>query len=84
MTFTKTTEQDSQYNHLEKMSIKDVLNVINKEDQCVPTAVSKAIPQIEILVTSIVKNLKNGGRLFYMGAGTSGRLGILDASRQFA
>jgi N-acetylmuramic acid 6-phosphate etherase len=80
MTFTKTTEQDSQYNHLEKMSIKDVLNVINKEDQCVPTAVSKAIPQIEILVTSIVKNLKNGGRLFYMGAGTSGRLGILDAS----
>jgi len=80
MTFTKTTEQDSHYNHLEKMSIKDVLNVINKEDQCVPTAVSKAIPQIEILVTSIVENLKNGGRLFYMGAGTSGRLGILDAS----
>ena len=80
MTFTKTTEQDSHYNHLEKMSIKDVLNVINKEDQCVPTAVSKAVPQIEILVTSIVENLKNGGRLFYMGAGTSGRLGILDAS----
>ena len=80
MTFTKTTEQDSHYNHLEKISIEDVLNVINKEDQCVPKAVSKAVPQIEVLVKRIVKKFKNGGRLFYMGAGTSGRLGILDAS----
>ena len=80
MTFTKTTEQDSHYNHLEKMSIKDVLNVINQEDQSVPTAVATAVPQIEALVAQIVKNLKNGGRLFYLGAGTSGRLGILDAS----
>ncbi|AOR27481.1 N-acetylmuramic acid-6-phosphate etherase [Formosa sp. Hel1_33_131] len=80
MTFTKTTEQDSHYNHLEKMSIKDVLNVINQEDQSVPTAVASAVPQIEALVAQIVNNLKNGGRLFYLGAGTSGRLGILDAS----
>ena len=80
MTFTKTTEQDSHYNHLEKMSIKDVLKVINQEDQSVPTAVATAVPQIEALVAQIVKNLKNGGRLFYLGAGTSGSLGILDAS----
>ena len=80
MTFTKTTEQDSHYNHLEKMSIKDVLKVINQEDQSVPTAVATAVPQIEALVAQIVNSLKNGGRLFYMGAGTSGRLGVLDAS----
>jgi N-acetylmuramic acid 6-phosphate etherase len=80
MTFTKTTEQDSHYNHLEKMSIKDVLNVINQEDQRVPSAVATAIPQIEALVAQTVKNLRKGGRLFYLGAGTSGRLGILDAS----
>ena len=72
MTFIKTTEQDSHYNHLEKMSIKDVLNVINQEDQNVPNAVAKALPQIEILVAQIVKNLQKGGRLFYLGAGTSG------------
>ena len=80
MTFTKTTEQDSHYNHLEKMSIKDVLNIINQEDHNVPTAIATAVPQIEALVSQIVKNLQNGGRLFYLGAGTSGRLGILDAS----
>ena len=80
MTFTKTTEQDSHYNHLENRSIKDVLNVINQEDQSVPLAVATAVPQIEVLITKIVKKLKDGGRLFYIGAGTSGRLGILDAS----
>ena len=80
MTFIKTTEQDSNYNHLEKMSIEDVLNVINQEDQSVPIAVATAVPQIKNLVAQIVKNLQNGGRLFYLGAGTSGRLGILDAS----
>ena len=80
MTFTKTTEQDSHYNHLEKMSIKDILKVINQEDQSVPSAVATALPQIENLVAQIVKNLEKGGRLFYLGAGTSGRLGILDAS----
>ena len=80
MSFTKTTEQDSHYNHLETKSIKALLSVINKEDQSVPLAVEKALSQIETLVTQTVKCLQNGGRLFYLGAGTSGRLGILDAS----
>ena len=80
MAFIKTTEQDSHYNHLETKSIKDLLSVINTEDQSVPKAVEKALPQIETLVTQTVKHLQNGGRLFYLGAGTSGRLGILDAS----
>jgi N-acetylmuramic acid 6-phosphate etherase len=80
MSFTKTTEQDSNYNHLEKMTINELLYNINNEDKTVPIAVEKAIPQIENLVTVVVEKLKNGGRLFYLGAGTSGRLGILDAS----
>lgn len=80
MSFTKTTEQDSYYNHLEKMNVKDLLSNINKEDKTVPFAVEKALPQIEILVSEVVNKLKKGGRLFYIGAGTSGRLGILDAS----
>jgi N-acetylmuramic acid 6-phosphate etherase len=80
MDFTKTTEQDSNYNHLEKMSVVELLANINAEDQTVPLAVEKALPQIETLVNHIVENLQNGGRLFYIGAGTSGRLGILDAS----
>ncbi len=80
MNFIKTTEQDSKYNDLEHMSLKNILCNINKEDQEVPLAVEKAIPQIENLVQNIVTKLRNGGRLFYIGAGTSGRLGILDAS----
>ncbi len=80
MAFTKTTEQDSNYNHLEKMSVNDLLTNINKEDKTVAFAVEKAIPQIEQLVVQIVTKLKQGGRIFYTGAGTSGRLGILDAS----
>ncbi|RNL82252.1 N-acetylmuramic acid 6-phosphate etherase [Sinomicrobium pectinilyticum] len=80
MDFIKITEQDSNYRDLEKMSINDILISINKEDQTVPLAVEKAIPQIEALVEQIVGKLKGGGRLFYIGAGTSGRLGILDAS----
>lgn len=80
MSFTKITEQSSRYNHLEKMSITDILNNMNKEDQTVPMAVQKALPQIEALTDQIVSKLKVGGRLFYMGAGTSGRLGVLDAS----
>ncbi len=80
MSFTKTTEQDSNYNHLEKMKILELLSHINNEDKNVPLAVEKAIPQIENLVNQIVLNLKQGGRIFYIGAGTSGRLGILDAS----
>lgn len=80
MSFTKTTEQDSNYNHLEKMSVKELLTNINNEDKTVPLAVEKALPEIENLVKVIVEKLKHGGRLFYIGAGTSGRLGILDAS----
>lgn len=80
MNFTKTTEQDSNYNSLEKMSISELLININNEDKTVPLAVERAIPQIETLVSVIVEKLKIGGRLFYIGAGTSGRLGILDAS----
>lgn len=80
MNFTKTTEQDSKYNHLEKMSINELLSNINNEDKTVPLAVEKALLQIEKLTHQIVEKLKIGGRLFYIGAGTSGRLGILDAS----
>ncbi|WP_299012472.1 N-acetylmuramic acid 6-phosphate etherase [uncultured Polaribacter sp.] len=80
MDFTKTTEQDSNYNHLEKMTVKELLTNINTEDKTVPLAVEKALPQIEKLTSAIVEKLQNGGRLFYIGAGTSGRLGILDAS----
>ena len=80
MTFTKTTEQDSNYNHLEKMSVSELLFNINNEDKLVPLAVEKSLPQIEALTTQVVNKLKDGGRLFYIGAGTSGRLGILDAS----
>ena len=80
MCYTKTTELDSNYNHLEKMSTSELLTYINNEDKTVALSVEKAIPQIELLSKIIVKKLKNGGRLFYIGAGTSGRLGILDAS----
>ncbi|MCG2611910.1 N-acetylmuramic acid 6-phosphate etherase [Flavobacterium sp. SM15] len=80
MTFTKTTEQSSNYEHLENMSVQDLLTNINNEDKTVPLAVEKALPQIEVLVSKIVDQMKKGGRLFYIGAGTSGRLGIVDAS----
>jgi N-acetylmuramic acid 6-phosphate etherase len=80
MDFTKTTEQSSNYNHLEKMTINELLTNINNEDLTIAQAVKIAIPQIEELVNKIVEQLKIGGRLFYIGAGTSGRLGILDAS----
>ncbi len=80
MNFTKTTEQDSLYSNLEKMETIKILQNINKEDKKVALAVEKAIPQVEKLVNAVIKKLKNGGRLFYIGAGTSGRLGILDAS----
>jgi N-acetylmuramic acid 6-phosphate etherase len=80
MTFTKTTEQSSKYEHLEKMSVEELLFNINQEDQTVPLAVEKAMPQIAALVAEIVTKMKLGGRLFYIGAGTSGRLGVVDAS----
>ncbi len=78
--FIKVTEQSSTYRHLEKMSILELLQNINHEDKTVPDAVSKAIPQIEKLVAAITDKMLDGGRLFYIGAGTSGRLGIVDAS----
>lgn len=80
MSFTKTTEQPSNYNHLEKMNVGQLLRNINAEDKTITFAVEKVIPIIEKLVIAIVKRMKKGGRLFYIGAGTSGRLGILDAS----
>ncbi|RWX00486.1 N-acetylmuramic acid 6-phosphate etherase [Flavobacterium cerinum] len=80
MSFTRITEQSSKYEHLEKMSITDLLQNINNEDKTVPLAIEKALPQIESLVKRVVDRLKDGGRLFYIGAGTSGRLGIVDAS----
>ncbi len=80
MNFTKVTEQDSHYDDLEKMSINTLLQNINAEDKTVPLAVEKVIPNIEALVEQVVGKLRDGGRLFYMGAGTSGRLGIVDAS----
>ena len=80
MNFTKTTEQSSKYEHLEKMSVSELLSNINNEDKTVPLAVEKALPQIEQLVSKVVEKMKLGGRLFYIGAGTSGRLGIVDAS----
>jgi len=76
----RVTEQSSKYNHLEKMSTNELLVSINNEDKTVPLAVEKCIPQIEKLVDGIVERMERGGRLFYLGAGTSGRLGILDAS----
>ncbi len=76
----KTTESDSYYNQLEKMTVNELLLNINKEDKTVPLSIEKVIPNIEALVNVIVEKLKTGGRLFYIGAGTSGRLGIVDAS----
>jgi N-acetylmuramic acid 6-phosphate etherase len=75
-----TTERESHYNHLEQMSIADILQNINKEDKTVPLAVEKAMPQIEKLAAAVTAKMKVGGRLFYIGAGTSGRLGVVDAS----
>lgn len=80
MAFIKISEQSSLYDDLEKKSIHELLADINTEDKKVALAVEKAIPQIEKLVTQIVPRMRKGGRIFYMGAGTSGRLGVLDAS----
>lgn len=74
------TEGASNFDNLEQMSVKELLENINREDQTVPLAVEKAIPQIEALVKAVAEKMKSGGRLFYIGAGTSGRLGIVDAS----
>lgn len=80
MTFIKITEQPSLYDNLENKSVLEILTEMNQEDQKVALAVQKTIPEVEKLVTGIVERMKRGGRLFYIGAGTSGRLGVLDAS----
>ncbi|MCX6319512.1 MAG: N-acetylmuramic acid 6-phosphate etherase [Bacteroidetes bacterium] len=80
MAFEKITEHTSLYRHLEKMPMHDLLVNINQEDQTVPAAVEKAIPQIEKLAEAAADKMLMGGRMFYIGAGTSGRLGIVDAS----
>lgn len=76
----RITEQPSQYDHLECMSTEDMLHYINLEDQSVALAVQKVLPNVVQLVDNIVERMKRGGRMFYIGAGTSGRLGVLDAS----
>ena len=80
MSVNSVTEESSYYDDLEHMSVRDLLLNMNKEDHKVPMAVAKVIPQIEALVKEIVRRFEKGGRLFYIGAGTSGRLGVLDAS----
>lgn len=76
----KTTEAESNHQNLEHKSVEELLIGINNEDKTVPFVIEKAIPSIMLLIEEIVAKLKMGGRLFYMGAGTSGRLGIVDAS----
>ncbi len=78
--FIETTEAPSLYENLDKMSVFDMLKGMNDEDKKVPFAVETALPQIEAFVTAAYERMREGGRLFYIGAGTSGRLGILDAS----
>ena len=80
MHFIKITESPSHYNQLEKMPVDELLSNINAEDKSVPLAIEKVLPKIETLVKVIVDKMLAGGRLFYIGAGTSGRLGVLDAS----
>ena len=80
MAFKKVTEESSLYRHLEKMSVSEIVSSINKEDKKVADQVADALPQITALIEAVSKKMKKGGRLFYIGAGTSGRLGILDAS----
>lgn len=80
MAFQKITESESLYDNLDQMSVRKLLEGINNEDRKVAIAVGREIPKIEKLVTRIVERMRRGGRLFYIGAGTSGRLGVLDAS----
>ncbi|MDH3323540.1 MAG: N-acetylmuramic acid 6-phosphate etherase, partial [Flavobacteriaceae bacterium] len=80
MSVKPITEQSSYYDNLENMSVIELLTNINNEDKKVPLAVEKSLPQIERFVEKLVDRFENGGRLFYIGSGTSGRLGVLDAS----
>lgn len=76
----RITEQESKYHNIDQMSVLEILTGINNEDKLVPLAVEKALPQIEKLATAVAERMNKGGRLFYIGAGTSGRLGVVDAS----
>ena len=80
MDFEKITEKDSNYDALETMSIRALIAGIHQEDQNAVAAVGKVVPEIESLIQQVVGVMQQGGRLFYIGAGTSGRLGVLDAS----
>lgn len=75
-----TTEKESKYHNIEHMSVLEIMHGMNTEDRIVPDAIEKAFPQIEVLITETVNVVANGGRIFYIGAGTSGRLGVIDAS----
>jgi N-acetylmuramic acid 6-phosphate etherase len=76
----RITEQESHYNNIDQMSVLEILKGINEEDKTVPLAVEKSLPQIEKLASAVAERMREGGRLFYIGAGTSGRLGVVDAS----
>ncbi len=76
---TRITEQPSLYRHLENMSLAELTANINKEDKKVAIAIEKALPQLNKLIEAIVEKLSNGGRLFYLGAGSGGRISVLDA-----
>ncbi|MBN08997.1 MAG: N-acetylmuramic acid 6-phosphate etherase [Flavobacteriaceae bacterium] len=80
MKFNKITEKDSKYDLLEKKSVLEIISEINFEDTLAVDAVKKVLPDINKLIKKVISKLKNGGRLFYIGAGTSGRIGVLDAS----
>ena len=80
MKFEKITEKESKYNNLEQMNALEIITHINNEDKTVAFAVEKALPQIVLVIEKAVSQLQKGGRIFYMGAGTSGRLGVVDAS----
>ena len=80
MDFIKYTEQDSNHNDLEKKSIGELLRGMHQEDQAAVAAVGKVLLPLNSLIEQVVKKMQQGGRLFYIGAGTSGRLGVLDAS----
>jgi N-acetylmuramic acid 6-phosphate etherase len=75
----KITEQPSRYRHLEKMPVDEITALINREDKTVPLAIEKALPQLNLLIAEVVNKLEAGGRLFYLGAGSGGRLSVLDA-----
>mgnify|MGYP003347503414 CR=1 FL=1 len=76
---TRITEQDSLYHHLEQRSIEEITAWINREDHKVPEAIAKALPAINAIIYKVVEKLRSGGRLFYLGAGSGGRLSVLDA-----